>query len=311
MYNETPTPPTDSAPLVTLQVVTRHPQDYLLLDQKSGQIWRATSAGQWKAESLPWHPSEGLEVVEAAMHRLLEGFASSAANDRLAGAIRELKSLTTAYVGVAQKSLDPTVSDVTYVRMAKASTQDIDAAYELARLLEDIQRGYLPADGNDESNRTFNEDKFDDLSALHERLQRIAQKGSLFRVVGGLDALLNPRNNIVNPDEDCLALHPLLKAALANATPKDESHEESKESHVASNLIDGLVQTMEYIASFGTGRFVEPGGSQPEQAPAVLSKYAPHPDAWVPYTVEELRAFLQHIAIVSDDAVRRTRDALG
>jgi len=288
----------NSKPLITLQVITRHPQDYQLLDQSSGRLWRGTPGGEWKAESLPSHPGEGLAVVEAAMHRLLDGLASSASNDRLAGAIRELKALTTAHVGKALKSLDTSVSGVTYVRMAKASTQDIDAAYELARLLEDIQRGYFPADGDDESNKTFDEDKFDDLSALHERLQRISGKGSLFRVVGGLDTLLNPKNNIVDPDEDCLTLHPLLKAALANARPAD------------SNLIDGLVQTMEYISSFGTGRFVSPAPTE-AGGPRKSARFLPSESHWVPYSDTELRAFMQHIALVSDDAARRTREALG
>lgn len=50
---------------------------------------------------------------------------------------------------------------------------------------------------------------------LAERIFEIAGQGNLFRVVGGLEVLLNPENAVVDPDDDYIALHPRFKNAPA------------------------------------------------------------------------------------------------
>lgn len=103
------------------------------------------------------------------------------------------------------------------VRMAKATQQDIDAAFELSSILDALDRGYYPSRETDEDPPTyFDSDDRDHLQYLHERLTDIASRGSLFRVVGGLSTLLAPENAIVDPDDDCIALHPRFSAHAAS-----------------------------------------------------------------------------------------------
>lgn len=104
------------------------------------------------------------------------------------------------------------------IRMAKANDADMDAAYELSGVLDSLGRGYYPArEGDEDAPIWFDSGDRDHLQYLHERLTAIEAKGSLFRVVGGLSTLLNPANAIVDPNDDCIALHPRLRRALETA----------------------------------------------------------------------------------------------
>ena len=102
------------------------------------------------------------------------------------------------------------------VRMAKANAADLDGAYELANILEALERGYYPARETDEDPPTvFDHEDVEHLQYLVDRLLGIARRTSLFRVAGGLATLLSDANAVVDPADDCIALHPRLKAALA------------------------------------------------------------------------------------------------
>lgn len=95
------------------------------------------------------------------------------------------------------------------VRMAKANAKDMEAAFEMAGLLEAMERGFYPArEGDEDAPTHFESDDIRHVQFLLDRLDEIARKGSLFRVVGGLDTLLSPNNAVVDPDDDCIALHP-------------------------------------------------------------------------------------------------------
>lgn len=104
------------------------------------------------------------------------------------------------------------------VRMAKASDADLNAAYDLAGFCESVQRGYYPATSSDVDHPLWLDgEDIDHLKHVHKRLVEILNRGSLFRVVGGLATLLSESNAIVDPDADCLELHPRIKEALAPA----------------------------------------------------------------------------------------------
>lgn len=93
--------------------------------------------------------------------------------------------------------------------MAKATDQDMDAAMELANLMDAIGRGYYPASpGDEDAPLNFDSDDIEHLKHLHDRIKAIAEAGSLFRVVGGLSVLLSPENAVVDPGVDHIALHP-------------------------------------------------------------------------------------------------------
>lgn len=98
------------------------------------------------------------------------------------------------------------------MKMAKASERDIDMALELSRTIEDLMKGYFPDDGDDAL--MFDpQDPYDCIKAI-DLLFEIACRGSLFRVVFGMAVVLDPRNEVVDPDADHLELHPKHKKAL-------------------------------------------------------------------------------------------------
>lgn len=98
--------------------------------------------------------------------------------------------------------------------MAKASKEDLDAAVEIHHFLDAIGRGC-----NDlrEVCEDFELKGYEDCHSLEDYLTTAWQKGGLFRVVWGMRVLLDPRNQIVDPDLDYLALHPRFAAATADA----------------------------------------------------------------------------------------------
>ena len=101
------------------------------------------------------------------------------------------------------------------IRMAKATMTDIDGAMDLCGIVDAVHRGYYPTIGDQDEDAPTFFDKHDveHLCHLHSLLQSIADRRevSLFRVVMGMDTIL--RNDILDPDDDCLAIHPKFAAA--------------------------------------------------------------------------------------------------
>lgn len=114
----------------------------------------------------------------------------------------------------------------TTMRMAKASQDDMDAALDLAGILEDVGNGYFPRrpsrmDGADDDDPTlFDEDDPEHLRAFYDRVRYCldAAPGGVFRVVYGMATILDPRNEVVDQAVDHLELHPKITAALAKTT---------------------------------------------------------------------------------------------
>jgi len=97
------------------------------------------------------------------------------------------------------------------MRMAKADQSDMDAAYRIMNLLDSMSRGYYPS--NEEGSPTFfdSEDR-EHLQFLHQQIIEIAENSAgVSRVIGAAGILLNPQNNLIDPDDDCIELHPDLK----------------------------------------------------------------------------------------------------
>lgn len=101
------------------------------------------------------------------------------------------------------------------LRMAKASQDDIDGGYELGQILDAIDKGYYPTrqeEAGEEAGDAptfFDADDIDHLQHLHRMLMDLLGRRpgfSLFRVVMGMETIL--RNNILDPDDDCIELHP-------------------------------------------------------------------------------------------------------
>lgn len=107
------------------------------------------------------------------------------------------------------------------MKMARAKASDIEAALEIAGILDEMDGGYYPrrADGkhHDEDPTFFDENDPKHLRALYDALKAQTKKGGLFRVVFGMSVLLDERNEIVDTACDNLQLHPRLRAALDDA----------------------------------------------------------------------------------------------
>ncbi len=100
------------------------------------------------------------------------------------------------------------------MNMAKASTREIDTSLRLCGILEDIERDQYPRDINgdfaDTDPDTFDPDDGDHLRAFYDRIKGVLDKmpGGIGRVIWGFHTIMN--NNIVDPDQDILSLHPRL-----------------------------------------------------------------------------------------------------
>lgn len=132
------------------------------------------------------------------------------------------------------------------MKMAKASEKDMEAAAVIMGILTDLDSGYFPrlpdpdAEPDENEPTFFDEDDEEHLRILHDRLKAALDlaPGCLGRVIGGFHTLMH--NDIVDPDEDCLALHPRIVAALATAEEAKPVPEEQNSLRDAINKIHEL-----------------------------------------------------------------------
>lgn len=105
------------------------------------------------------------------------------------------------------------------MKMARATRADMDAAGEIAGILDNVARGYYPSpiDAPDTDPTFFDANEPDHLRFLFGRLMEAMRSapGGLFRVTGGFHTIMH--NDVVDPDADVLELHPRIVAALAAA----------------------------------------------------------------------------------------------
>lgn len=87
---------------------------------------------------------------------------------------------------------------------------------EIASIIGALEYGYRPVlvFGEDDEDLFLDMDSVDDMRAVVKKLREIAGRGSIFRVVLGMEVALDPRNEVFDPAADVLTLHPKF-AALA------------------------------------------------------------------------------------------------
>ena len=112
------------------------------------------------------------------------------------------------------------------MKMARASERDVEAALEVSRILADLESGSMP--GESEELEFFDIDDGEQCRRALDALLRAAQKGSIFRVTFGMAVVLDPRNELLDPDADTLEVHPKIRAALdpwqpIETAPKDRT----------------------------------------------------------------------------------------
>lgn len=100
------------------------------------------------------------------------------------------------------------------MKMAKASTADLEMAMELSRFVEDLVNGYCPMaaciDPESEEIEWLEPDDREQAQRIIEAIKQIARKGSIFRVTFGMAVVCDPRNELLDPDADTLEVHPKL-----------------------------------------------------------------------------------------------------
>lgn len=146
------------------------------------------------------------------------------------------------------------MSTTHHMKMAKASQADIDAAIQLHQFLRAMSQGRSAPEVVDEFGYTGYGDLLDRQAADVEFALRAYENGDLFRVVWGMQTLLDPRNEVVDPSLPHLELHPKhdqaareLDAARAEnerlAKQRDEKRERLRKVvemvAEASDLMDG------------------------------------------------------------------------
>lgn len=94
------------------------------------------------------------------------------------------------------------------MKMAKADKDDLNTAMDLAKMIESLSDRHFPTLTLGDSEEHFNEDNDSQCGKALRELLKIAERGSLFRVVLGAAVMLDPRNKLVDPDADTIEHHP-------------------------------------------------------------------------------------------------------
>lgn len=105
------------------------------------------------------------------------------------------------------------------MKMALASEDDLNVAYDLLGLIDNVERDHYPADEHDEDAPThLDTDDIDHLRFFYNKLKAIVDRrssGALHRVVGGFSTVRYAKNQILDLTLNVVALHPRIVAALA------------------------------------------------------------------------------------------------
>lgn len=152
---------------------------------------------------------------------------------------------------MSDQTTAPALTEPKGMRMARATDKDMEVGYELMALLDDMDRGYYPARPGDKSEggpTHFDSDNHEHLEYLFQRIYEIADKsGSFGRIMGGMSVFLNPKNDIVDFNDHCIALSPSLKEAIKAKEDLDKLKAENDrlrellaEKVVSSTMLTGL-----------------------------------------------------------------------
>ena len=97
------------------------------------------------------------------------------------------------------------------MKIAKASSADIDMALDLIGVLDDIERGHFPyrfSDPESESTEWLDTTDRQQYERLIDQLRRLLNRGSIGRVIMGMAVVCDPMNECIDPEADCIEHHP-------------------------------------------------------------------------------------------------------
>ncbi|ARP89786.1 hypothetical protein CAL14_05380 [Bordetella genomosp. 9] len=92
--------------------------------------------------------------------------------------------------------------------MARASEKDLEAALAVSRIIEELEKGYMPGQDDDCDLEFFDRDNPRDCQRALAVILDAAEQGSLFRVTFGMAVVLDPRNKLLDANADTLEVHP-------------------------------------------------------------------------------------------------------
>lgn len=152
---------------------------------------------------------------------------------------------------MSDQTTAPALTEHKGMRMARATEKDMEVGYELMALLDDMDRGYYPARPGDKSEggpTHFDSDNHEHLEYLFQRIYEIADKsGSFCRIMGGMSVFLNPKNDIVDFNDHCIALSPSLKEAI-KAKGLWEYYQAFVRTHGAESITELVVERDKFKA---------------------------------------------------------------
>jgi hypothetical protein len=100
------------------------------------------------------------------------------------------------------------------MKMARASEADIEAALKVTQIFDDLDKRYMPSEDDGEELEFFDRNDAEQCQKVVGMLLDVTRHTSLFRVVLGMAVVLDPRNELLDPDADTIAKHPKIVAAL-------------------------------------------------------------------------------------------------
>jgi hypothetical protein len=103
------------------------------------------------------------------------------------------------------------------MKMARASEEDIEAAFKVCRVLDELDKRYMPSDDDSDELEFFDRDDAEQCQKVVGMLLDATRYTSLFRVVFGMAVVLDPRNELLDPDADTIEHHPTIVKAIEDA----------------------------------------------------------------------------------------------
>jgi hypothetical protein len=107
------------------------------------------------------------------------------------------------------------------MKMARASEADIEAALKVCQIMDQLDKRYMPSDDDSEELEFFDRDDAEQCQTVIGMLLDATCDTSLFRVVFGMACVLDPRNELLDPDADTIEKHPKIIAALKALEDKE------------------------------------------------------------------------------------------
>jgi hypothetical protein len=112
------------------------------------------------------------------------------------------------------------------MKMARASEADMEAAFKVAQILDQLDKRYMPSYDDSEELEFFDRNDAEQCQKVIGLLLDATARTSLFRVVWGMDVVLDPANELLDPDADTIEKHPKIVSALEAMAAKEVSNED-------------------------------------------------------------------------------------